>query len=1145
MSTTRLRLRRGRRALALAIAVSVTLPASVAVALSDASPAAVTTGAEAPSSPSALLEEVAFTEAARTGKVIEILDRREESTEFFANPDGSTTRRSYGIPKWTRYDGMWRRTDAKLVRKSDGSVEPVAPSFPITFSGGGDQPMATMVKQGRKLALTWPTALPEPVLDGDTATYPSVLPGVDLQLIAEVDGFAQHLVIHTPEAAADPALKSIELGLVTEGVTLTEAADGKLLAKDEAGETVFSAPSPRMWEQPAVPAEEPAEEPAEAPAGTTSRTEKRSFAAGPAQSDSVSESAPESAPESVPDNAPVGVEIGDGALTLTPDADLLASADQFPLVIGPPFSGGVREKWAVVYSATPNAAYPNGSGWNSSNPADEPRVGYNGTGDTRSFFAMNTNGLEGATINSATFAVIQTHSWVCDSSVGPTELWSAGGIGTTPTWNTQVWGSKLASGSFFGGNDTYCPGDVGHDFTSDALKAFVQKAADNRWGTTTFGLRTPDSYLGNTRAYKRFKNNPVLEVNYNYKPVVISKAAYEGYYVASGDGNVPVACGGRIGNSGISLTAKVKDPDGGKVTANFRIRNSSGTSLSFAPNYNYETVDGAGEATVTMPVGKLPNGTYTWTVYATDTENTSSAVTAPCSFSVDRVGPDKPVVVYDMDGTLAGEPGVPAMNGKPEVPGDTYTARVPQKFKFTNTVSDVAGYCWAVDRPLSAASTPRCPNGTWVDAGTDALHTATVTLTPVANPVSTINVVAYDKFGNRSELAGGGDQINLTTKPVFVYETDTNPVDNENGPDRPGDLNGDGFSDFVATDPDGKLWLYGGNGNLSAPAARQLVGTGGWTGALIAHRGDLKGMKYRDSAPDGYEDFLVRLPDNKLYVYPGNGMGTPWAYTRKELAPHPAMGSDWSGLRQMLLPGNIDGKPGNDLITVECIWDDVKLPPEQRKCVNARLILYSGNGIGGGGQDHTKPFDWGNPVVLGTGGWRDLTNLAVSDVDGDSYADLVARDPSDGKLYLYPGCVNDAVSCPGSPYKFLPRTVYGTGGWNQRPYLTSPGNTQGTLKDYTITTEPSPELPPGPDNEAKTYNFKRFIPTAGQEAGDIWATTPADPNTPVNYVDAAGNAKSILCPTGCLLIYPGAKTAHSAPRLAGTAGWATTIRGIF
>jgi hypothetical protein len=1068
--------------------------------VSTAEPAGTETSESSP----ALFEEAAFDEAARTGKQVEILDRRQESTEFFANSDGSTTRRSYGTPKWTRYDGMWRHTDPTVTRLFDGSVGPVASTFPIAFSGGGDQPLATMVKKGKKLALTWPNSLPEPVLDGATATYPSVLPGVDLKLTAEVDGFAQHLVIHTSEAAANPALRSIQLGFETKGVTLTEDSDNRLLAKDENGETVFSAPSPKMWEQPVVPADEQLPGAAPKAAALSAAVE----------------------PAALPESAPVDVAISRDSLTLVPDSELLSSADQFPLVIDPVFGDGTREKWAVVYSATPNAAYPNGSGWNSSNPADEPRVGFNGTGDTASFFAMNTNGLENATITRARFAVVQTHSYVCDSSVGPTELWSASSIGTTPTWNTQPWGSKLDSDSFWGGNDQFCPGDKGHDFESAALQTYVQQAADNRWGTLVLGLRAPAGYAGNTKAYKRFRNNPVLEVDYNYKPVVTSKAAYEGYYVESGDGNNPVACGGRIGNSGITLTAKVKDQDGGNVTAYFSVKNSSGTSIPLSPNY--DSVGGSGEVSVLVPATKLTNGTYTWSVYAKDNENTTSASTAACSFGVDLVGPNQPVTVLDIDGTKAGQA------------GDKYKARVPRQFKFTNPVRDIDGYCWAMDRTLTAAKTPRCPNGTWVDAGTDANHTATVTITPFAHPVSKINVVAYDTFGNRSVLAGGDDQVSLTTDaPAYVYEQNTDPTMDGSKHDRPGDLSGDGFTDFVATDPDGKLWFYPGNGNLGAMGARQNVGTGGWGGALIAHRGDLKGMSFRDSAPDGYEDFLVRLADNKLYVYPGNGVGSPWVYTRKELA-HPVPDSDWSGLRQMLLPGSIDGKPGNDLITVECIYDG------NGHCGNARLILYSGRAVGGGGQEQTQPFDWGNPVVLGTSGWRDLTNLAVDDVNGDSYADLVARDPSDGKLYLYPGCLNDAQACPGSGYKLLARSIYGSGGWTQRPFLTSPGNMQGALQNATVTTQPSPDLPSDdPNNQPVTHNFKRFIPTPGQESGDLWATTPADPDTPVNYVDASGNWASQLCPTGCLLTYPGTPTGHGAPRLTGTAGWATAITGIF
>ncbi|WP_406278579.1 hypothetical protein OHT93_37480 [Streptomyces sp. NBC_00191] len=75
--------------------------------------------------------------------------------------------------------------------------------------------------------------------------------------------------------------------------------------------------------------------------------------------------------------------------------------------------------------------------------------------------------------------------------------------------------------------------------------------------------------------------------------------------------------------------------------------------------------------------------------------------------------------------------------------------------------------------------------------------------------------------------------------------------------------------------------------------------------------------------------------------------------------------------------------------------------------------------------------------------------------------------------------------------------------------------------------------------------YRSFQPKAGESYGDLWATTPADPNFNVSYVDAAGITKTTTCATGCLLFYPGGPTTHRPPRLAGTSNWDTTITNIF
>ncbi|MFJ9823670.1 hypothetical protein ACIRSU_04740 [Streptomyces sp. NPDC101160] len=1073
--------RRRRRPVALLLSVGLPLTTVTAFVLPATAAADEAQASNAPHT-----EAKAFELAAETGQRVEILERREETAEVFANPDGTTTRRQYSTPAWSRYEGIWKKADVMMVRRADGMVGPASPVFGISFSGGGASPLATMTKGSKQLSLSWPTALPEPVLDGNTALYKSVLPDVDLKVIAAVDGFAEHLIINTPQAAANPALKSIDLKIASTGVALTADAAGNLTAKDATGDVVFSAPRPKMWEQPSSTDEQPA-----------------SAAARLATADS----------DDQPQTAPVGADVSGDTLTLTPDPELLSTADQFPLVVDPVFTGGYREKWAVVYSATPGEAYPNGSGWHSGTPGDEPRVGFNGNGATRSFFAMNTDGLSGADILSATFAVVETHSWGCDAAAaGPTELWSTGTITDNVTWdnNSSLWAAKLDSASYAHGNPTFCPGNLGHDYHSAALTAYVQKAADNGWGTLSFGLRAADGYEYDHESFKRFTNNPALEVTYNYKPTVTSADAYEGSWSPGADGNKPVPCGDAIGNSGLALTAALKDQDGGTVTGEFSVTTAGGTPVDWMGNSNVNTVSSGRTASVTVPWRALTNGSYTWKVRAKDQEGTYSPYTAPCSFTVDQVGPGKAVTVTKPDGT--------PLDSK-------YPARKIARLKFYNDVNDLAGFCWTMDFQLSVSST-RCANGTWIPVGPDH-HSAVVDVIPTAVPVSTLHVIAYDTADNHSPVDNKEDAVTLSTSPSeFVYAPGKNPGTGLAREDLHGDLNGDGFTDMVATDSESKLRLYAGDGTGKVAASR-TVGIAGWSGALIAHGGDFRGFTSPTAKPDGYEDFFVRLSNKKLYLYGGNGLGVPVFDTRGDEIVHPA-GGDWSGLLQIITPGNIDGKNGNDVITIECSAHDLN-----SNCTDAKLWLYSGNAAADGSQDQTEPLNL-QPTEIGAGGWMTFTNLAVGDQNGDGVGDIIGRKPSTGELFLYPGKLTG--TCPSDcTYSLGTRSTYGIADWNLRPRLASPGNAQGTVTTATYS-----------DPDAGTdINYRQFQPTPNEAYGDIWATTPADANLTVPYVDDNGTARTTTCPTGCLLFYPGGPTTHRSPHLVGLGAWSTIITGIF
>ncbi|MGH3736072.1 MAG: hypothetical protein ACRDT6_10700 [Micromonosporaceae bacterium] len=119
----------------------------------------------------------------------------------------------------------------------------------MSFSAGGtSQPLVRLSSAGRELTLRWPGRLPRPELAGDTATYRDVLPGVDLRLQAMPQGYNTVFVVKDRAAAAQPALRRLAFGLRTSGVSVRMRPDRSLVGLDAAGEAVFQAPPPALWD---------------------------------------------------------------------------------------------------------------------------------------------------------------------------------------------------------------------------------------------------------------------------------------------------------------------------------------------------------------------------------------------------------------------------------------------------------------------------------------------------------------------------------------------------------------------------------------------------------------------------------------------------------------------------------------------------------------------------------------------------------------------------------------------------------------------------------------------------------------------------------------------------------------------------------
>jgi hypothetical protein len=183
------------------------------------------------------------------------------TSQISALPDGTMHLVSHAQPVRVQRNGEWVDVDASL-KKSGDIYAPASTTVPVKFSGGGDNQLARIqTPTGKWVTESWPLgALPTPTVEGSVATYPNVLPGVDLKLTASVLGMSEVLVVKSAAAAANPDLASLEFGI--SGATVSDEGAGAAAAAAVDGSEVQSS-APMWWDSSELVREGPAR------AGTT------------------------------------------------------------------------------------------------------------------------------------------------------------------------------------------------------------------------------------------------------------------------------------------------------------------------------------------------------------------------------------------------------------------------------------------------------------------------------------------------------------------------------------------------------------------------------------------------------------------------------------------------------------------------------------------------------------------------------------------------------------------------------------------------------------------------------------------------------------------------------------------------------------
>ncbi|MEU7012614.1 LamG domain-containing protein [Streptomyces sp. NPDC046385] len=707
----------------MAVGLVVPVPAAQAAALATDTP---------------VLDEAhrALEQAKESGQRVEVQGERGERTSVFANPDGFTfTLEQHTVPVRVSKPGSgWQTPDATLERRADGTVGPKAASAEMSFSdGSGSEPLVKISDQGRSLELDWKGDLPAPELDGSNALYRNVLPNVDLKVTATVESFRQVLVVKTPEAAANPALKELTFDMKTDGLAVRKGVAGNLSAVDANGNTVFRSPPAQMWDSAGKAAE------AATGAGMAPQTLRAALASdtGPATPADPSEKATSGTglePGQGDNVSRMDVEVTPDSLSVVPDVDMLTgtASDAYPLFIDPTVTWGESER--TLLRSDGQTSY----GWGNGTDDNGQGVGkcgswngyYCGPGYVqRLYFEFAPDSLRGKRVLDATFAVTEPWAFQCEPRW--VDLVRTDNISPSTTWASRPkeldW---MVDRYVSAGRGSSCDKDSpdapiefndNPEEPNENLTPTVRDFAAGKFSRLTLEIRANDET--DASAWKRFKNDAVLRVSYvalPAKPTNVGIVTGAGQVCATNAADPTV-----ISDPTPKLTSTPQTAAGGEAGARlhawFRIE-QQGANNTWAAKGAYDSPTGTSfigdntKWTTDWPTALAEGPLYRYSsltqVFDDAGSYSQSSSYAPwCYFKVDTTAPKKPIVSFGNPYKVclteacpgAGAPGVPGTLSFSPAPGDTIKS---YEYRLSGGTSGASGGSWAGSSGIATVQPP-------------------------------------------------------------------------------------------------------------------------------------------------------------------------------------------------------------------------------------------------------------------------------------------------------------------------------------------------------------------------------------------------------------------------------------------------------